>query len=156
MRRARVATRRRVVAVIRPAGICDLASSVPRLRGVLRTYFPALPRAVTTLQVGGLVNAFGNGITLPFLFIYLHNVRGIGLGVVGLIVGSHALASIVAGPVFGVLIDRFGGRTLLATALGILAAGYAMYPLVHEPWQGFVVAAITGSEWEASGLPSRR
>ena len=104
------------------------------MRGVLRTYFPPLPRPVTTLQVGGLVNAFGNGITLPFLFIYLHNVRGIGLGIVGLIVGSHAVASIVAGPVFGALIDRLGGRKLLATALAILAAGYALYPLVHEPW----------------------
>jgi MFS family permease len=97
-----------------------------------------------TLQVGGLVNAFGNGITLPFLFIYLHNVRGIDLGVVGLIVGSHALVSIVAGPVFGILIDRIGGRRMLGTALAILAVGYALYPLVHEVWQGFLVAAITG------------
>jgi MFS family permease len=94
--------------------------------------------------VGGLVNAFGNGITLPFLFIYLHNVRGIGLGIVGLIVGTHAVVSIVAGPLFGVLIDRFGGRRLLATALGILAGGYALYPLVDVAWQGFAVAAITG------------
>ncbi len=114
------------------------------MRGLLRTYFPPLPRSVTTLQVGGLVNAFGNGITLPFLFIYLHNVRGIGLGVVGLVVGAHALTSIVAGPVFGVLIDHFGGRRMLATALVILAGGYALYPLVHETWQGFAVAAITG------------
>ena len=114
------------------------------MRGLLRTYFPPLPRSVTTLQVGGLVNAFGNGITLPFLFIYLHNVRGLGLGLVGLIVGSHAVTSIVAGPVFGVLIDRVGGRRMLATALGILAGGYALYPFVHEAWQGFAVAAITG------------
>jgi MFS family permease len=114
------------------------------VRRVLRTYFPPLPRSVTTLQVGGLVNSFGNGITLPFLFIYLHNVRGIGLGVVGLIVGSHAVVSIVAGPVFGVLVDRFGGRRMLATALAVLAGGYALYPLVDVAWQGFVVAAITG------------
>jgi MFS family permease len=114
------------------------------VRGLLGTYFPPLPRSVTTLQIGGLVNAFGNGITLPFLFIYLHNVRGIGLGIVGLIVGAHALVSIVAGPLFGVLIDRFGGRRMLATALGILAAGYSLYPLVHEAWQAFLVAAITG------------
>ena len=114
------------------------------MRRVLRTYFPPLPRAVTTLQVGGLVNAFGNGITLPFLFIYLHNVRGIDLGVVGLIVGSHALVSIVAGPVFGILVDRVGGRRMLATALGILTVGYALYPFVEQAWQGFVVASITG------------
>jgi MFS family permease len=114
------------------------------VRRVLRTYFPPLPRSVTTLQVGGLVNAFGNGITLPFLFIYLHNVRGIGLGTVGLIVGTHALVGIVAGGFFGILVDRFGGRRMLATALAILTVGYALYPFVHEAWQGFLVAAITG------------
>lgn len=106
--------------------------------------------------MGGLVNAFGNGITLPFLFIYLHNVRGIGLGIVGLIVGSHAVASIVAGPIFGAQIDRYGGRKLLAIALGILAVGYALYPFVHDPWQGFVVAAITGIGSAPSGLRSPR
>ena len=114
------------------------------MRGLLRTYFPPLPRSVTTLQVGGLVNAFGNGITIPFLFIYLHNVRGIDLGIVGLIVGSHAVASIVAGPLSGVLIDRLGGRRILGSALAILAVGYSLYPLVHEAWQGFLVAALTG------------
>lgn len=114
------------------------------MRGIRETYFPPLPRSVTTLQVGGLVNAFGNGITLPFLFIYLHNVRGIDLGVVGLVVGAHAAVSIVAGPLFGVFIDRLGGRRMLATALGILAFGYALYPFVHEAWQGFLVATVTG------------
>jgi MFS family permease len=114
------------------------------LRGLARTYFPPLPRSVATLQVGGLVNAFGNGVVLPFLFIYLHNVRDIGLGPVGLIVATNAVVSVVAGPVFGVLVDRFGGRRMLATSLAILAVGYAAYPFVHEAWQGFLVAAVTG------------
>jgi len=90
------------------------------------------------------VNAFGNGIVLPFMFIYLHNVRGIGLAVVGLIVATHAVVSIVAGPIFGSQIDRFGGKNMLALSLGILTIGYAAYALVHEPWQGFVVAAVSG------------
>jgi MFS family permease len=114
------------------------------VRGVLRTYFPPLPRAVLTLQLGGLVNAFGNGIVLPFLFIYLHNVRGIGLGLTGLIVATHAGVSMVAGPVFGSQIDRFGGKRMLATALVILTVGYAGYALVQEAWQGFLVAAVSG------------
>ena len=114
------------------------------MRGLLRTYFPPLPRAVATLQAGGLVNAFGNGVVYPFLFIYLHNVRGIGLAVVGLILATHALASIVAGPVFGSQIDRYGGKAMLALSLAILAMGYAGYVLVHEPWGAFVVAVVSG------------
>ena len=90
------------------------------------------------------MNSFGNGMVIPFMFIYLHNVRGIGLGVVGLIVAAHAVVSIVAGPVFGSQIDRFGGKRMLALSLAILAIGYAGYALVHEPWQGFLVAIVSG------------
>ena len=114
------------------------------MRGLLRLYFPPLPRSVTTLQIGGLLNSFGNGMVIPFMFIYLHNVRGIGLGVVGLILAAHAFTSIVAGPVFGSQIDRFGGKPMLALSLAILTVGYAGYALVHEPWQGFVVAVVSG------------
>ena len=57
---------------------------------------------------------------------------------------THALASIVAGPIFGSQIDRFGGKNILAVSLAILAIGYAAYALVHEPWQGFVVATVSG------------
>jgi MFS family permease len=114
------------------------------VRGLLRTYFPPLPRSVVTLQAGGLVNSFGNGVVLPFLFIYLHNVRGMGLATVGLIVATHAVVSIVSGPVFGSQIDRFGGKAMLAVSLGILTVGFGSYALVQAPWQGFLVAAVSG------------
>ena len=114
------------------------------MRGLISTYFPPLPRSVLTLQVGGLVNSFGNGMTIPFMFIYLHNVRGIELGVTGLIVATHAAVSLVAGPVFGSQIDRFGGKVMLAISLAILTVGYAAYALVYEPWQGFLVAVVSG------------
>lgn len=114
------------------------------MSGLLRTYFPPIPRAVSVLQLGGLVNAFGNGVVIPFLFIYLHDVRGIGLGLVGLVVATNAVVSIAAGPVFGTLVDRFGGKRMLATALVILTVGYAGYAFVREPWQGFLVAAVCG------------
>jgi MFS family permease len=90
------------------------------------------------------MNAFGNGVVYPFLFIYLHNVRGIGLAVAGLVLAAHALASIVAGPVFGSQIDRFGGKAILAVSLAILAVGYAGYGFVHEPWEAFLVAVVSG------------
>ena len=96
----------------------------PAVTGFLRSLDPKLPRSVQTLQLGGLVSAFGNGMLIPFLFIYLHNVRGIGLGVAGLVVGTNAVVSVVAGPVAGTLVDRHGGRRVLAWALAVLAAGY--------------------------------
>lgn len=112
--------------------------------GFLRALDPKLPRSIQTLQLGGLVSALGNGMLIPFLFIYLHNVRGIGLGMAGLVVGTNAVVSIVAGPVSGTLVDRRGGRYVLALALVILAAGYGAFALVQEPWHGFLAAVVTG------------
>ena len=110
----------------------------------LRSLDPQLPRPVYTLQAGGLLNAFGNGIVLPFTFIYLHNVRGISLGTAGLVLGTNAAVSLVAGPTAGALVDRVGGRRTLAFALVFLVAGYGGFALVHEPWQAFAVAVVTG------------
>lgn len=114
------------------------------IRGALRSLDPRLPRAVQLLQLGGLVNAFGNGVTLPFALIYLHNVRGIGLGTAGLVLATNAVVSIAAGPVAGTLVDRVGGRRVLAAALLFLTFGYAGYVLVDSAWKGFLVAAVTG------------
>src|SRR5919204_4851857 len=110
----------------------------------VRSLNPGLPRSVQTLQVGGLLNAFGNGLAYPFLFIYLHNVRGMSLGVSGLIVGANSTIGLFAGPAAGPLVDRFGGRRILALALGLMALGYGSYPLVHHPWQGFLASVVAG------------
>jgi MFS family permease len=114
------------------------------MRRWLRSFDAQLPRSVQTLQAGGLVSAFGNGLLIPFLFIYLHNVRDIGLGTAGLVVAANALVSIAAGPVFGALVDRVGARTMLAIALVVLAVGYASFAFVVEPWQGFAASVVTG------------
>jgi MFS family permease len=111
----------------------------------VRSLNPGLPRSVQTLQAGALLNAFGNGLAYPFLFIYLHNVRGISLGVTGLIVATNSTIGLVAGPISGPLVDRFGGRAMLASALGLMALGYGGYPLVHEAWEGFAASAVAGA-----------
>ena len=54
------------------------------------------------------MNSFGNGIVLPFLVIYLHDVRGFGLGISGLVVAVSAAAQLTAGLVAGPLVDRLG------------------------------------------------
>ncbi len=116
--------------------------SVRRYLGSLN---PQLPRSVLTLQLGGLFNFVGNGMAIPFLFIYLHNVRGIGLDTAGLILATGGAASIVVTPFAGALADRIGGRPTLAAALVLLAAGYCGYAFIDEPWQAFAAAAVAGS-----------
>ena len=113
--------------------------------GYLRSLNPRLPLTVWLLQVGGLMNSFGNGLALPFLVIYLHNVRGFSLGTAGLIVAVSSLAQLAAGILAGPLIDRVGARPTLAGGLVLQAIGYGFLPLVRVPWEAFVLIAIEGA-----------
>src|SRR5438477_6442563 len=56
------------------AGSIPAGRILPAVRTYMKTLDPRLPRDVYVLQLGGLANAFGNGVVLPFLIIYLHNV----------------------------------------------------------------------------------
>ena len=76
----------------------DLRPAVAwRCRSLVRRLDPQLPRPVWLLQIGGVLNSLGNGIVLPFLVIYLHDVRGFGLGTAGLVVAVVAAAQLTAG-----------------------------------------------------------
>ena len=110
----------------------------------LRGLDPRLPRSVWTMEVGGFANAFGNGLAFPFLFIYLHNVRGFGLGTVGLIAAASAAAGIATIPFAGIVVDRIGGKRTLVGALILLAVGFGAYPFVREPWHAFAFSAVAG------------
>ena len=91
------------------------------MRTYLRSLDPGLSRPLWTLLSGSLANAFGNGVVFPFLLIYLHNVRGIGLGTAGLVLAASSVAALVAGPASGTLIDHVGPRRVLVCSM-ILSA----------------------------------
>ncbi len=111
----------------------------------VRSLNPQLPRAVWLLQAGGLANMFGNGVIVPFLVIYLHNVRGISLGLAGLIAATNGAAALVSGPIAGSLADRIGARTTLVAALLIMACAFALFPLITRPWHAFLLNALAGT-----------
>jgi MFS family permease len=115
------------------------------LRRYVRSLDPQLPRRVWVLQGGGLVNAFGNGLVLPFLIIYLHNVRGVSLGLAGLVAAANSAAALVTGFVAGSLADRIGPRNVLMTALCVMAAAIAAFPLIREAWHAFALSAALGA-----------
>jgi MFS family permease len=112
---------------------------------VLGRFDPQLPRQVWLLQTGGVVNSFGNGVVLPFLVIYLHDVRGFGLGTAGLAIAVASAAQLAAGIGAGPIIDRYGPRPTLAAGLVLQAVGFGLLPLVRHPWHAFVLLAIEGA-----------
>jgi MFS family permease len=115
------------------------------VRAYLRSLNPQLPRDVWILQAGGLANMFGNGVIGPFLIIYLHNVRGISLGVAGLIVASNSAAGLVSGFVGGALSDRIGPRAVLSAALVVMAVAFGLFPLIRAPWHAFALNMLAGA-----------
>src|SRR5258707_10005648 len=98
-----------------------------------RSLNPRLPREVWLLQLGGVMNSFGNGVVLPFLVIYLHDVRGFGLGLSGLVVSVSAAAQLSAGILAGPLVDRIGPRPVLAAGPVMPAGGVGVFPLLPPP-----------------------
>jgi MFS family permease len=110
-----------------------------------RTLSFGLSRELWTVQVGIFLNYLGWGAVLPFEVIYLHEGRGFGLGVAGLVVGVVTGLAVVAAPVAGSLIDRLGARVTTAAAGLALAVGYGGLAFAHTPAQAFAAAAVAGA-----------
>lgn len=84
---------------------------------------PRLSRDARILLGGVAVDALGTGLVLPFLVVYLHDVRGIALGAVGILAAvPAAVALVLLGPL-GVVIDRVGPRRVQVMALACSCAG---------------------------------
>jgi MFS family permease len=77
-----------------------------------------LPRSTRIFLAGNTVSMVGTGLLLPFLLIYLHQVRGLVLPVVGALLAGAAVG-VVAVLISGPLLDRVGvRRVLVAIVLG--------------------------------------
>jgi MFS family permease len=114
------------------------------VRRHLRSLDPRLPRAVYVLEIGALVNAFGNGVVLPFLLIYLHNVRGIPFGLAGSAAAVQSAAALASGFLGGTLSDRVGPKRVLLGALAVMTVAFALMPLIRTAWHAFAIYTLWG------------
>ncbi|MFF3564092.1 MFS transporter [Streptomyces sp. NPDC002574] len=90
----------------------------------------AMGAALRRIQLGNALSAFGNGFTVPFLFVYVSQVRGLGAGTAGVVLSAFAVAALVVLPFTGRTIDRNGPLPVLlagamASAVGALGFGLA-------------------------------
>lgn len=101
-----------------------------------------LPTKVRIMMVGIALSAIGNGLVLPYTFIYFNSIRGIPTAVAGLIIGYGALASLLISPLVGNMVDKWGPKPVLIVALLVSALGYSSLGLVRDASQAIMVITI--------------
>ncbi len=84
---------------------------------------PDFSQPLVRLQASTAVQSLGQGLTLPYLVIYLHTQRHIPAGITGIAVGVAALGSFLFSGPIGYLVDKFGPGRILA--IGTVFAGLA-------------------------------
>jgi MFS family permease len=101
---------------------------------MFREAMPARPEARRIL-IGTIFSSLGRGFTLPFLFIYLTKVHHIPATTAGLLIGWFGLLTLIAAPIGGTLIDRFGARRVVLPALMIEATAMGLLAFARTEWQ---------------------
>ena len=103
----------------------------------IRTFIPDLPRRVWVVLAGDAVAALGSGLVLPFLIVYLRDVRGIDIRTASFIVSFLAIFGLGFGFAAGTFVDKFGPRRMLILALFLCSIGSLLLSITKVPWQGF-------------------
>ncbi|MFI1967178.1 MFS transporter [Streptomyces pathocidini] len=83
----------------------------------------AMGAALRRIQLGNALSAFGNGFTVPFLFIYVSQVRDLGASTAGAVLAIFAVAALAVLPFTGRAIDRRGPLPVAIAASVTAAVG---------------------------------
>lgn len=90
----------------------------------------AMGAAMRRIHVGNALSAFGLGFTVPYLYVYVAQVRGLGAMTAGIVLAVFAVAALIVLPFAGRAIVRRGPlpvllAALVTAALGALSLGLA-------------------------------
>jgi MFS family permease len=127
--------------------------SEPPAPPTLSSFWHDLPREGRMLLSIVVVQFLGTGLVLPFLVVYLHEIRGFALGDVGLLIGLGPLMGFLAVGPGGTIIDKYGARVVMLAAMSLeVVADVAL--TFASSFQIAVVAVVLqgiafGVEWPA-------
>ncbi|MET9433731.1 MFS transporter [Streptomyces sp. NPDC006551] len=95
--------------------------------------------AMRRIQAGSALSAFGLGFTVPYLYVYVAQVRDLGATTAGIVLAVFAMAALVVLPFSGRAIDRRGPVPVLLVAAVLASLGSLGMGLSGS------VAAVVGS-----------
>jgi MFS family permease len=101
--------------------------------------------AVRRIHVGNALSAFGLGFTVPYLYVYVAQVRALGAMTAGLVLAVFAVAALVVLPFAGRAIVRRGPLPVLIAALITAAVGALSLGLASSAASVLASAAVLGA-----------
>ncbi|MFF9866705.1 MFS transporter [Streptomyces sp. NPDC013953] len=97
------------------------------------------------IQAGNVLSAFGLGFTVPYLYVYVAQVRDLGAGTAGAVLAVFAMAALVVLPFTGRAIDRRGPLPVLVVAALLASAGALGMGLAGSVPTVVLAAALLGA-----------
>ncbi|MFC7842477.1 MFS transporter [Streptomyces sp. NPDC057382] len=101
--------------------------------------------AMRRIHVGNALSAFGLGFTVPYLYVYVAQVRGLGAMTAGLVLAVFAVAALIVLPFAGRAIVRRGPLPVLLTALVAAALGALSLGVSSSAVAVLVSASLLGA-----------
>ncbi|MEW2614470.1 MFS transporter [Streptomyces sp. NPDC047880] len=101
--------------------------------------------AMRRIHVGNALSAFGLGFTVPYLYVYVAQVRGLGAMTAGLVLAVFAVAALVVLPFAGRAIVRRGPLPVLLAALVTAALGALSLGIASSAVAVLVSASLLGA-----------
>ncbi|MBE4740605.1 MULTISPECIES: MFS transporter [Streptomyces] len=101
--------------------------------------------AMRRIHVANALGAFGLGFTVPYLYVYVAQVRDLGAMTAGLVLAVFAVAALVVLPFAGRAIVRRGSLPVLLAALVTAAVGSLSLGLATGATSVLLSAAVLGA-----------
>lgn len=101
--------------------------------------------ALRRIQLGSALSAFGLGFTVPYLYVYVAQVRDLGAGTAGVVLAVFAMAALAVLPFTGRAIDRRGPLPVLVVASVVASLGAAALGFSSGVTTSVLSAAVLGA-----------
>ncbi|MET0492338.1 MAG: MFS transporter [Actinoplanes sp.] len=110
----------------------------------MRKWLPPVGRNAWLALGMNTLSCLGSGLTMPFLLVYLHSIRGIPLPTAGLILATIGVTGLVVIPLTGPLVDRVGAPRAFIGGLAIGGVGIALFAPATTTTAAFAAAVVYG------------
>lgn len=101
--------------------------------------------ALRRIQLGSALSAFGLGFTVPYLYVYVAQVRDLGAGTAGIVLAVFAMAALAVLPFTGRAIDRRGPLPVLIAASAVASLGAVALGVSSQVTTAVLAAAVLGA-----------